>query len=67
MPVTAVTESQSIDAAQQLVDVYEITYTIPSRPGVFTVEVPKNDQALAEAEQAINALTNTVNALYNIP
>lgn len=67
MPVVSVVESQSIDAAQQLIDVYEITYTIPNRPGAFTVDVPKNDQALAEAEAMIEALTAQVNSLYGIP
>jgi hypothetical protein len=67
MPVTSVQESQSIDAGGNLSDVYEITYTIPGRTGSFTVEVPKNDQALAAAEAEIAALTNQVNGLYGIP
>jgi hypothetical protein len=67
MPVLAVSESQTIDATGQLTDVYEITYTIPGRPGSFTVDVPKDVNALAAAEAEINSLTETVNSIYAIP
>jgi hypothetical protein len=67
MPVTSVTESQNVDPAGNLSDVYEITYTIPGRAGSFTVDVPKNADALAAATNEINALTEQVNALYEIP
>ena len=67
MPVVAVAESQSVDVTGNLSDVYELTYTIPDRPGTFTVSVPKNAQALQEATDAINALAEQVNALYAIP
>jgi hypothetical protein len=67
MPVVSVVESQSLDPAQQLIDVYEISYTIPNRPGAFTIEVPKTAEALAAAEQAIADLTAQVTALYSIP
>jgi hypothetical protein len=67
VPVVAVAESQSIDVTGGLADVYELTYTVPDRPGTFTVTVPKNAQALAEAEAAISALTTQVNSLYAIP
>jgi hypothetical protein len=67
VPVLAVAESQNVDASNQLTDVYEITYTIPGRPGSFTVNVPKNADALAAAEAEINSLTEQVNSIYNIP
>ena len=67
MPVLAVAESQTIDATGQLTDVYEITYSLPGRPGTFTVDVPKSGDALAAAEAAINDLTATVSGIYGIP
>lgn len=67
MPVISVTEDQTIDVANQLRDVYSITYTIPNRPGSFTVQVDKTAQALADAEQAIADLTAEVNGIYGIP
>lgn len=67
MPVIAVSESQTIDPTGQLTDVYEITYTIPNRPGSFTLDVPKDANALAAAEAEINSLTETVNSIYSIP
>jgi hypothetical protein len=67
MPVVSVTESQNVDAAGQLADVYEIVYTIPGKPGSFTVDVPKSGDALAAATQAISDLNETVLGLYAIP
>jgi hypothetical protein len=67
MPVLAVAESQTIDATGQLTDVYEITYSLPDRPGTFTVDVPKTAGAVAAAEAAINDLTATVGGIYGIP
>lgn len=67
MPVLAVAESQTVDPTGNLTDVYEITYSLPNRPGTFTVDVPKSGDALAAAEQAINDLTITVGGIYGIP
>jgi hypothetical protein len=66
MPVLAVAESQTVDATGNLTDVYEITYSLPDRPGTFTVDVPKSGDALAAAEAAINDLTITVEGIYGI-
>jgi hypothetical protein len=66
MPVLAVAESQTVDATGNLTDVYEITYSLPDRPGTFTVDVPKSGNALAAAEAAINDLTITVEGIYGI-
>jgi hypothetical protein len=67
VPVLSVTESQNIDVAGQLVDVYEITYQIPNKPGVFTVDVPKAGTPLEAAIAAINSLTEVVTGMYAIP
>lgn len=66
MPVLAVAESQTVDPTGNLTDVYEITYSLPGRPGTFTVDVPKSGDALAAAEKEINDLTATVTGIYNI-
>ena len=55
MAVISVTQSQTIDAAGSIQDVYEITFTVAGRPGSFNVTVPKNDNAVAAAEAAISA------------
>jgi len=67
MPVVSVVESQIVTPAGNLSDVYEISYTIPGKDGTFTIDVPKNADALAAAEQAIAELTAQVTAIYQIP
>jgi hypothetical protein len=67
VPVIAVAESQNVDATGNLTDVYELTYSIPDKPGTFTVDIPKSGDALAAATKAINELNETVLALYAIP
>lgn len=66
MPVTAVTENQVVDAAGQLANVYEVSYTLPNRPGIFTLEVPRAGDAVAEAQRLIAALEAEVNAIYGL-
>lgn len=66
MPVESVTESQVVDAAGNLTDVYEVVYTIAGRPGSFTVEVPKQGDPVAAAEAAIAELQQQVGAIYGI-
>ena len=66
MPMLAVTESQLIDAAGSIQDVYECTYQVPGHPGSFTFTVPKSGDAVAAAEAAVAALTAQVNALYGL-
>ena len=60
MPVTSVTESQRVDPAGNLEDVYEITFTIEGNPGSFTVVVPKAGDAVAAARAAIDATEQQV-------
>jgi hypothetical protein len=66
MPVVAITESQEIDAAGQLTNVFEITYAIPDRPGTFTFQVPRAGDSVAAARAAIDELTGQVNAIYGL-
>ena len=66
MPVTSVTQSQTIDAAGNLQDVYEITYTLPDHPGTFTFTVPKTADAVADAQAARDALVAQVEGIYAI-
>lgn len=66
MPVVAVNESQVVDAAGNLSDVYEITYTIPDRPGTFTLSVPKQGDPVAAAQAAIAELHAEVGGIYAI-
>lgn len=60
VPVVSVTESQVVDAAGNLSDVYEITYTIEGQPGTFTLEVPKQGDPVAAAQAAIDRLKGEV-------
>ena len=66
MPVVSVTASQTIDAAGTLQDTYEIVYTIPGKPGSFTLNVPQTGDAVAAAKEAIDAQSATVNAIYQL-
>jgi hypothetical protein len=66
MPVVAVTESQIVDAAGTLTDVYEITFTVAGRPGSFTVTVPAGGDVVAAAAAAISAVESQVNSLYGL-
>lgn len=66
MPTLAVTESQVIDAAGTLQDMYEITYQVSNRPGSFTFSVPKTGDAVADAQAARDELVAQVNALYGL-
>jgi hypothetical protein len=64
MPTLSVTESQVIDPAGTLSDVYEIVYQVADRPGSFTFRVPKTGDAVADAQAARDELVAQVNALY---
>jgi hypothetical protein len=66
VPVTAVTESQTVDASGQLLDVYEITITLEGRPGAFTVTVPKAGDPVAAARAAIAELEGEVGGIYGL-
>lgn len=66
MPVVAVTESQKVDPAGTLSDVYEITFTLAGHPGSFNVTVPKEGDAVAAAAAAIAEVAGEVNAIYSL-
>lgn len=66
MPVTSVTESQAVDDAGQLTNVYEITYRIADRPGTFTLTVPRAGDAVAAAAAQIAELEQQVGAIYGL-
>jgi hypothetical protein len=67
VPVTFVAEDQNIDPnTGALVDVFTLTYTPEGHPGSFTVDAPKNDQAVAVAQQNVDNLNATINQLYAI-
>ena len=60
------TESQNVDPGGQLVDVYEIVFTIPNQPGSFTVTVPKAGDPVAAARAAIEEATAEVGGIYGL-
>ena len=68
MGVTFVAEDQNIDPnTGALVDVFVLTYEPADHPGQFTVDAPKNDQAVAAATSNIDQLNATLDQLYAIP
>lgn len=64
MPVVSVTEDQIQDLAGNLSDVFVVTFTVPNRPGTFTVTVPQADDPIAAANAAISAKEAEVNGIY---
>lgn len=66
MPVTNVSQDQIQDAAGNLVDVYDITFTVAGHPGTFTIQVPASGDPVAAAQQAISDQTATVNSIYGL-
>jgi LysM repeat protein len=64
--VSAVTESQTIDAAGNLSDVYEITFTVADKPGSFTVNVPKTGDPVQAAAAAVGATREQVLGIYDL-
>lgn len=66
VPVISVTENQDIDPAGDLVNVFELRYTLAGRPGVFTLTVPRSGDAVVAAQAEIAALEATVTGIYNL-
>lgn len=62
--VTSVTADQIPDASDNLVDVYDVTFTLDSRPGTFTVQVPTSGDPVAAADAAIQAVVGQVGGIY---
>lgn len=66
MPVTSVTEGQELNAAQQLEDVYEVTFTFTDRPGSFSFTVPQTGDPVAAAAAKIAEIEGQVGGIYGI-
>lgn len=62
--VTSVTADQIPDASDNLVDVYDVTFTLDSRPGTFTVQVPTSGDPVAAADAAIQAVVGQLVGIY---
>lgn len=64
--VTSVTADQVPDAADNLIDVYDITFTLTNQPGSFNVQVPRDPNAVTDAATAIDAVVTQVAAIYGL-
>lgn len=62
--VTSVTADQVPDASDNLVDVYDVAFTLADKPGSFTVQVPTSGDPVTAAEDAINAVVSQVSGIY---
>ena len=62
--VTSVTADQIPDQADNLIDVYDVTFTIGTNPGTFSIQVPTSGDPVAAADAAINAMLAQVNGIY---
>ena len=63
--VTNVASDQVENANQDLVNVYDITFTVGSQPGTFSVQVEqKLSDPVAAAAQAMQAVADQVNGIY---
>lgn len=64
--VTSVTEDQVPDAAGNLIDVFDITFTLSDRPGSFTVQVSQAGDPVTEAKAAVDAKVAEVEGIYGL-
>lgn len=62
--VTSVTEDQTQDAAGNLIDVFDITFTLSDKPGQFTVQVSQSGTPVPDAQAAIDAKVAAVEGIY---
>jgi hypothetical protein len=64
--VQNVTEDQIPDpsGSGDLIDVFDITYTIPNRSGQFTIQIPQSGDPVTAAYDGITAAVAEVNAIY---
>lgn len=63
MAVTQVNEDQQDDGTGNLVDVYEVTFTIPGQNGSFNTTVPRSGDPVAAAKASIDAITAQVEGI----
>ena len=64
--VTSVTADQVPDASDNLIDVYDVTFTLTDKPGTFTVQVPTSGDPVAAADAAISAVVGQVGGIYGL-
>jgi hypothetical protein len=64
--VTSVTADQIPDASDNLIDVYDVTFTLDAKPGTFTVQVPTSGDPVAAADAAIQAVVAQVGGIYGL-
>ena len=62
--VTSVTADQVPDASDNLVDVYDVTFTLDTKPGSFTIQVPTSGDPVAAASAAITQIISQVDGIY---
>lgn len=62
--VTSVTADQVPDASDNLIDVYDVTFTLDNKPGTFTIQVPTSGDPIAAAEAAISSTVSQVGGIY---
>lgn len=62
--VTSVTADQVPDAADNLIDVYDVTFTLADKPGSFSVQVPRDTDPVTSAATEIEAVVAQVAAIY---
>lgn len=66
MPVTAVTQTQRVEADGSLHDMLEITFTVAGRTGSFTVTVDQSGDPVSNAASAIDALRAAIAGIYGL-
>ena len=65
--VTNVASDQVEDANQDLVNAYDITFTLDNQPGTFTVQVLQKEQdVVAAAAAKIQAVVDEVAGIYGL-
>jgi len=64
--VTSVTEDQIPDpsGSGDLIDVFDITFTIPGRGGTFTIQIPESGQPVTAAYDEISQRVAQIEAIY---
>lgn len=62
--VTSVTADQVPDSADNLIDVYDVTFTLDNKPGSFSVQVPRDTDPVTSAATEIEAVVAQVAAIY---
>lgn len=61
--VTSVSADEVPNAAGDLTDVYDVTFTIDGAAGPFTVQVPQSGDPVAAAKAAIDQQVATVGGI----